>query len=514
MANGITASIRKESDVPHQDKGRDSLPAYNHQALRESLDWLLSKVTLSSVEFRKDCRWSVRSLIVTALLWVWSDEKTLTDRFATARKIVQRVLHLSEEPASSYQAFTKMLRRWTAPLLLLLASAFRQRMKQDLSRRFRIGGWVVFAGDGSRMELPRTVSNEQRFSAGSRPAAETSDGPAVPAGKKPKPKRKAKPKKKARGDLRKAQRRRARKRRQAARARKKKPAGPQMWLTVLWHVGTQLPWDWRTGPSDSSERDHLLQMLSGLPKGALITADAGFVGYAFWNAVLKSGRQFLIRVGSNVRLLKNLGYAKEKNGLVYLWPDEAASKGQPPLVLRLIVVHNGKEPVYLVTSVLDEQALSDKQVVEIYRMRWGIEVFYRHFKQTFERRKLRSQSADNAQVEAAWSLLGLWAMALHSQWKLAQAGIPVQRVSVAGVLRAYRKSMREYKSRPDPGEDLWSLLDDAVIDEYKRASKASRDYPRKKYDPPIGAPEIVTATREQKARAKKIKRDIALGLTA
>jgi hypothetical protein len=496
--------------VPHQDKGRDSVAAYNHQALQESVDWILTGATLSAVTFRKECRWSPGSLIATALFWVWSDEKTLKDRFATARKIAQRALHLSKAPASSYQAFTKMLRRWTAALVELLASAFRQRMEQELSERWRVGEWVVFAGDGSRLELPRTVSNEQSFSAGSRPAAKKSADVPVSAPKK----RKAKKKPTVKGKVSKAQRRKARKRRNAARARRKKAAGPQMWLTVLWHVGTQLPWDWRTGPADSSERQHLVQMLDGLPADALITADAGFVGYAFWKAVLDSGRQFLIRVGSNVRLLKQLGSAQEKNGLVYLWPDEAASKGQPPLVLRLIVVQNGKEPVYLVTSVLDEQALSDEQVVEIYRMRWGIEVFYRHFKQTFERRKLRSQSADNAEVEAAWSLLGLWAMALHSQWKLAQAGIPVRRMSMAGILRAYRKAMREYKSRPDLGEDLWSLLNGALIDEYKRVSKASRDYPRKKYDPPIGAPEIVPATREQKARAKKIKRELGLGLTA
>ena len=99
----------------------------------------------------------------------------------------------------------------------------------------------------------------------------------------------------------------------------------------------------------------------------------------------------MIRVGANVRLLKNLGYVKEKNGLVYLWPDREAARNQPPLVLRLVVAQGGKHPVYLVTSVLDEATLSDKQVVEIYALRWGVELFYRHFKQTFERRKLRSR---------------------------------------------------------------------------------------------------------------------------
>src|SRR5258706_7720208 len=86
-------------------------------------------------------------------------------------------------------------------------------------------------------------------------------------------------------------------------ARQKKANSPQMWLTTMWHVGTGLPWDWRTGPSDSSERDHLLQMIAALPPQALVTADAGFVGYEYWKALLDSGRQLLIRVGANVRLL-------------------------------------------------------------------------------------------------------------------------------------------------------------------------------------------------------------------
>ena len=47
---------------------------------------------------------------------------------------------------------------------------------------------------------------------------------------------------------------------------------------MLWHVGSGLPWDWRTGPSDSSEREHFQEMLGSLPSGALLTADAGFMG--------------------------------------------------------------------------------------------------------------------------------------------------------------------------------------------------------------------------------------------
>ncbi len=289
---------------------------------------------------------------------------------------------------------------------------------------------------------------------------------------------------------------------------------PRMWLTTIFHVGTGRPWDWRIGPSDSSERDHPRQMIDALPAGELVAADAGFVGYETWMATLDGGRHLLIRVGANVRLLKGLGYVRGKHGLVALRPDREAARRRPPLVLRLVVAHGGRHPVYLVTSVLDEAALSGGQVVEIYALRWGVELFYRHFKQTFERRKLRSHAADHAELEATWSLLGLWAMALHAEVQLADAGVPACRMSVAKILGAYRKSMREYKSPHDPGESLRELVSRAVIDPYKRANKSSRDYPRKKHGHAIGAPEIRDATEDQIEIAREIRDQPVLGLTA
>jgi len=486
--------------MSHQDRdGRTSFPVHL-QALKDALLWLLKADDLSAIQFRDDCTWSPLGLVFAALLWSWSDENTLTGRFSTARKICFKALGKlalgpqknkkgkARMPAGSYQAFMKILRTWTTILVLQLMVVFRNRMRTALADRLLVASFEVFAVDGSRIELPRTESNESRFSP-----------------------RKAQKRRRGKGAKR---RKPASRRDRAERCRAKKINSPQVWLTIMWHVGTGLPWDWRTGPSDSSEREHFRQMIAGLPKRALATADAGFVGYHYWKEVMDSGRHLLVRVGSNVRLLKNLGYVRQKRDLVYLWPDEAAAKRMPPLVLRMVVVHDGKKPCYLVTSVLDEKRLSDKQLAAIYRLRWGVEVFYRHFKQTFERRKLRSKSADNAQVEAEWSLLGLWAMALHAQSVLAPEGVPSRRLSVARAMQAYRRSMREYKSQPDPGESLTELLRKAVIDNYKRGSKASRDYPRKYQEPAVGPPKVFAATKKQIILAQQIKDELALGLTA
>jgi hypothetical protein len=280
-------------------------------------------------------------------------------------------------------------------------------------------------------------------------------------------------------------------------------------------VGSGLPWDWRTGPSDSSERGHFQEMLGSVPAGSLLTADAGFVGYDLWKTVLAAGHQLLVRVGSNVKLLKKLGYVREYDGLVYLWPDRQAKKRSPPLVLRMVVVTSAdRKPIYLVTSVMNQKQLSDAQMVAIYRKRWGIEVYYRHCKQTFERRKLRSHNPDNAMVELHWSLLGMWAMGLHSHTRLVAQGILPERISFAGVWRAYRRVMREYKSPPDRGERLRQLIDRALIDPYKRRNKASRDYPRKKQEQSAGPPIIRNATRAQIQLAMQVKPEQKKGLTA
>jgi hypothetical protein len=479
-----------ESDMSHQDTDGHTASAPHHQDLQETLDWLLNGAPLSEVTFRPECTWTPKALIFTALLWAWSDEKTLTERFFLARKVVVAMAILRLWPATTYQAFLKMLKTWTVTLTLRLVTAFRQRLETDLADRFTVHGYCVFGVDGSRLELPRTASNEQRFSPAKARRRAT-----------PKPGR--------------TPRRRARSRAsRARRARAKKINSPQMWLTLMFHVGTGLPWDWRIGPSDSSERDHLKQMIDALPADALVTADAGFAGDEYWNALIKSGRHLLIRVGANVRLLKGLGYVQETNGLVYLWPDREAARNQPPLVLRLVVARGDRHPVSLVTSVRDETRLSDQQVVAIYALRWGIELYYRHFKQTFERRKLRSHTADHAELEAIWSLLGLWAMSLHAEADLACAGVPARRISVAKLLRAYRRALREYKSDPDPGESLRDLVRKAVIDPYRRANKASRDYPRKKHGHAIGAPEIRRATKDQINAARKIRDQQTSGLTA
>jgi hypothetical protein len=457
--------------MSHQDK--KVAGDFNADYLKIALRWLLTGVCWSGVAFRAECSWTPEFLSSAALLWAWSDELTLADRFRAARRIVMFLFPRQVEPAGAYQSFLELLRRWTARLRVRIQGALQRRMQNALDGCWTVAGYVMFGVDGSRVDLPRTESNENAYAASRKDKR-------LQGKKKRNRKRPAKPSRKA--------------------------DSPQMWLTTMWHVGTGLPWDWRTGPSDSSERGHLLEMLAGLPPAVLIAADAGFVGYEYAKAILDSGRQFLIRVGSNVRLLKKLGCAREHAGTVYLWPKGAARKKQPPLVLRLVVAQGGKHPVYLVTSITSKSKLSDQKVIELYALRWGIELFYRSFKQTFAHRKLRSLTAANAEVEMEWSLLGLWAMMLYALVQARKRDVSPRRLSIAGVLRGFRRIMRDYQHRKIRGESLCALLQASVIDSYNRENKTSRNYPRKKKESPASAPRITPASQQQLKLATTLRK--------
>jgi hypothetical protein len=479
--------------MSHRDKDSRIVAGTNAQGLLEALGDLLTNIEWKNIKFRKDCLWSVRGLVIAALLWAWSSKVALTSRFDQALRIVRRLGRSLAPAKASYQGFMELLVRWTAKLRVCLVLAFQTRMELEFRDEFRTAGFVVIAGDGSKLQLPRTRSNQEHYA------------PANTRGKKGKKRRKAD---------RRAKRPLSRKAREEQ-SRKKKAESPQMSLTALLHVGLRLPWDWRLGTSKTSEREHLRDMIPFLPPDALLVADCGFVGYEFWSELLASGRAFVIRVGGNVKLLRKLGFARESNGIVYLWPDKAAKRKQPPLKLRLVEVHDGHQSWFLVTSVLDPLRLSDKQVAEIYSKRWRVELFFRHFKQTFNRAKLRSHKPEHANCEAEWSLLGLWGMLLYAQIQQRNHGEKTGRLSVTRVLRAFGQAIDEYKSKPNDGESLNEQLCIAVKDSYHRKDKRSRGYPRKKYETQAKPPRINAATPTQRQLAKQVtSKQVSKPLTA
>jgi hypothetical protein len=438
-------------------------------------EFLFNKIKTNAGGF-----WKPPLLAATALLWMICGEPTIVIAFQSAFDLLLAALPGIEKSKASYQGFTGQLAKYQTQLMQVIIPHLRNLTKSKLEKYWRIGKWIVIAVDGTRESLARTKTLQLKF---------------APSKKQRKKRTKAWCKKHVA----------KKKKRQTKKEREKKRTTPLIWLTLFWHVGTGLPWDWRFGPSDSSERAHATDMAKGLPNDALLTADAGFVGYEFWKSLLDENVRFLIRIGGNVRLLTNLGYTQESRGTVYLWPDYMASRSLPPLVLRLIRVTNDNKTIYLVTNT-EEEYLSEQEAAEIYRRRWGIEVFFRTFKQTFEKGKLKCTGSVNVALELEWSLLGLWAMCLYGKEEIGKC-YEISRLSPVKVIRAFEKTCREYRCDPkEKSYRLQKLLGKAVKDNYcRRGPKTNKEYPRQAQRTPTGEPQLESATKKQRNTAKQLK---------
>lgn len=451
--------------------------------LRKAMDWVVDASIFQNMRLHGNINWMPKELVILAVLWVWSDKSQLTAAFGEAA--VWSEWLIGRAAVGSYQALTNALVTYGVQLVPLLWDRLHGLMEEVGKEHFRIGIWLPLAVDGSRASTPRTKSNENAFRASNYGKGQT-----------------AKYRKKKSKNKRKKNRAKA------------ETVTPQIWLTLLWHMGLRLPWCWKMGASDSSEREHFREMLlqQSFPENTLFCGDAGFTGYDFWTSIIDGGHHFLIRVGANVRLLTKLGYyARECNGIVYVWPDSAARNNQPPLVLRLIHLKNERGDIYLLTNVLNSRSLSDAMASRLYTLRWGIELQFRTLKQTFRRRTLRSRTPQRACAELEWSLIGLWMIHLFAVKEQVNIGEPPSQTSVAMAIQVVRTILFLWCEVPKEGADLRTQLQNAVVDNYERhSSKQGRYRPHKKDVPSAGKPIIMVANGKNKQQLDEYRRHVAM----
>lgn len=416
---------------------------YYHHDLLAAIGKCLPKRGLPlQVEDRR-VRWTPRILVIGAVLLGWAVGPNLQECFASAREALVSMYLSRRRPGETLAGFLEALSQQSAALLSLVVSSLRRMTVRLSGRLWRLGPWVVIGADGSRVECPMTRSNEKGLGC----------------------------------------------------AGKDKTA-PQLFITTLFHVVSGLPWGWVRGRGDSSERGQLRRMLKELPRRTLMLMDAGFPSYVLLRALMLLGHDFIVRVGSNVRLLRGLGWEYEQKGsTVYLWPQK--HRKRQPLKLRLVEIKTGRKRVYLLTSVLATELLKDAEVALLYRLRWGIEVMYRTFKRTLEHHKMRSDTPQRAKMELDWYMVGLWMLSLMTLEAMNPRRRLQERWSAAGAISSVRLAMRNAR-RPRRHGGLRRDLSHAVLDSYVRLRpKKARHYPRKKTERPAGQPKIRTATRSE-----------------
>jgi hypothetical protein len=224
------------------------------QQLGDAIREFLPNHSFHQIPVGQATYWKPLRIVWVALLMAWDEGQTLGTRWDHACEAASK-LHPRWRLGESYSGFTQALIRLSVHLIPALVKRLQVAMKAVAGNYWKTGLWVAFAVDGTRIETPHTAQNENGLGCAGRDKT-----------------------------------------------------APQVFLTTVWHLGTGLPWSFRVGPGTDSERTHFRRMIGELPERSMIVADAGFTCYGLFMRLLIARHSFLIRVGRNVTLLKNLGY--------------------------------------------------------------------------------------------------------------------------------------------------------------------------------------------------------------
>jgi len=475
---------------------RRKIQRRKNKAIFEALlGWLIPEGRLFTKNgFHGNIKWTPEQLAQQAVIWAWWDTRNVTDAFSMTLETCEDLK--LENGAKTYTSFINALDRYRKTFSLRLGRQFQALAEEVAGRFWRDGDWVLMGFDGSRATTPRTASNEKEFC-----AANYGNGKTAKYRKK-----------KSKGM-------RCRKNEK----NKPQPQAPQVWITMMWHMSLRLPWTWRLGPSNSSERGHVMEMLKQeeFPENTLFCGDAGFVGYDFWKAILAAGGNFLVRVGGNVNLLSEKADIKRLGGgIVLCWPKGKMDSGAEPLRLRLVKVKIGKTTMWMLTSVLDRKKLSKRKIITYYKMRWGVEVEYRGLKQTIDKRNLRCRNSDRVYVELDWSIRAMaFAELIALREQISQDNqsqthpeqdYDTKDRSLANTMRVLRKCMRNLHKYADPHSDLLIQLSGALVQKYNnQTDKKARYRPKNLDKKPLGEPKVRKLSREEQGKLRKLNQQIA-----
>ena len=453
-------------------KSNGSSKSANASLLRKMFATFLEGVNLMDLNRHGNATWSAPLVIVQALFWRISPESNVTDAHEDAQNNCQQLF--GKVAAKSYQGLMNILLGYSPQL----SARVQQRLRSEIAAdpNSRVAGYFPLAVDGSKPSAPRTKSNEKRFVSRQ-----------YGSGKNAKHRQKKKTR----------QAKQSKKNKQVKSA--KKPSSvtqpvPNVLITKFWNVALQLPWHWTIGGAETNERQEAQNVIETLefPERTLIIGDAGFVGFLLWQILQTANLTFLIRAGSNV-------YLKPKNirkGLYYYRPNRFAKEA--PIVVRLVYIKVGKTKMAMLTNELDSTQLPKRLIRTYYEMRWGVEVDFRDFKQTFDCRKFRCKNADRVIVEANWSMLAFTLVKWLTHQQQSQRIKGRYQMSFTLALKAIRRALNNHNNVEAPRRTLAEELTTAITDCYRRrACKAARYKPAGER-PRTGLPVIQTITEKQR----------------
>jgi hypothetical protein len=220
-------------------------------------------------------------------------------------------------------------------------------------------------------------------------------------------------------------------------------------MTFLVRAGAKSVFSYRIGPYRTSEEAQFSQMSDRIPRHSILIADRKF-GSFYILAKLRQRRVDMIvplhqRRDPGKLISRGKAIGKDQWIVTLDLAQQLRNKYDDPslpqyLKVRLIRVQYRKngtwKTLWLVTTLLDTQRYRRRDIVALYRKRWGIETRIGAIKTTLEMAVLRSKGAKAVRYEVAATILAhnlTWTV-IHQAAKRTKT--PADRISFAGAIKA------------------------------------------------------------------------------
>jgi len=177
----------------------------------------------------------------------------------------------------------------------------------------------------------------------------------------------------------------------------------------VYHVGSELPAELAIGPAREHDAKAWKKALQLARRGILYLVDRGYCDFKLWWAIERAWSYFITPLKSSVvyehlRWLSPKRQRERVRDHLVRFPGMDAGDGF--VVLRVVEIRQEDGTWWrYVTNVMEDQ-LRPEDVAEIYRLRWRIEIFFRHLKHTLNMGHWFAESEAGVQAQLYAALIG------------------------------------------------------------------------------------------------------------
>ena len=151
----------------------------------------------------------------------------------------------------------------------------------------------------------------------------------------------------------------------------------------VYHVGSELPAEVAIGPAREHDAKAWKKALQLARRGILYLLDRGYCDFRLWWAIERAWSYFITPLKSNLAYehLRWLNPRRQRDRIKdHLVRFPGMDEGDEFVVLRVVEIRQADGTWWrYVTNVMEDQ-LRPEDVAEVYRLRWRIEIFFRHLK--------------------------------------------------------------------------------------------------------------------------------------